>query len=72
MTLHDAGRVIRPSRTLAHNLSDELPPPRPTIEPVVGGWKEVREIVAGIVVAALIGIAFWLWMAIGAASLVPA
>lgn len=56
---------------LAHSYADELPPPRPTIQPVVGGWREVREILAGFVVLALVGAAFWLWMAIGAVNQVP-
>ena len=58
--LRDAGRV------LAHDYAAELPPPRPTIiEPVIGGWREVREILAGLVVfgALFIGIPFLLWLA---------
>jgi hypothetical protein len=57
--LRDGGRV------LAHSLADELPPPRPTIERVVGGWREVGEIVAGMVIfgALFIGIPFLLWLA---------
>jgi hypothetical protein len=27
-------------RHLAHSYRDELPPPRPTIEPVVTSWRE--------------------------------
>lgn len=64
--LRDADRV------LAHSYAAELYPPRPPIEPVVGGWREVREIVAGIVVMLLICAAFWTWMAIAAAAQVPA
>ena len=71
MNLRDAGAIIRPRTSLAHSLADEVHPPRPVIEPVIGGWREVREIVAGFVVLALVGAAFWLWMAIGAASQVP-
>lgn len=59
------------ARRLAHSYADELPPPRPVIEPVIGGWREVREIIAGFVVMALIGAAFWLWMAIGSVHQVP-
>ena len=56
--LRDAGRV------LAHDYAAELPPPRPTIEPVIGGWREVREIVAGVVIfgALFLGIPFLLWL----------
>lgn len=54
--------------SLAHSYAAELPPPRPVIEPVIGGWREVREIAAGFVVLALVGIAFWLWMSIGSAA----
>ena len=70
-TLHDAGVIIAPRTSLAHSLSDELPPARPVIEPVIGGWREVREILAGFVVLALLGVAGWLWLAIGSASQVP-
>ena len=31
-------------RILAHRLSDELPPPRPTIEPIVTSWREAGAI----------------------------
>jgi hypothetical protein len=56
------------NRQMAHRYADELPPPRPVIEPVIGGWREVREILAGFVVLALLGAAFWLWAAIASAS----
>jgi hypothetical protein len=57
--------------SLAHSLTDELYPPRQPIEPIIGGWREVREIVGGFVLLILIGVAFWLWMSIDAASKLP-
>ena len=71
------------ARRLAHSYADELPAREPCpdwcdnvrvhrhVEPVVGGWREVREILAGFAVLVLVGVAFWLWTAIGAVSQVP-
>ncbi len=42
------------------------------IEPIVGGWREVREVVAGVAVLLTLGVAFWLMFAIAVASQVPA
>lgn len=79
MTLRDANRALdsylggeygeSPIRfaqrdSLAHSYRDELPPARPQIEPIIGGWREVREILAGLVIfgALFLGVPFLLWL----------
>lgn len=64
------GRVLKLRRPRAHTLADELCPPRRPIEPVTGGWREVFEIIAGVLVMGGIYVAFIAWVAIASASTV--
>ena len=50
--------------SLAHSYRDELPPPRPTIEPVRVTWRDVAEIVLGSIIlgSLFIGILLLLWL----------
>lgn len=68
MNLHDADEVVGYIPPRAHSLRDELYEPRKPIEPIVGGSREVREVVAGMAVLLLLGVAFWLLFAIAVAS----
>jgi len=56
--------MTRP-RSLAHSYRDELPPPRPTIEPVRVTWRDAAEIVIGTAVlsALFVGILLVLFLA---------
>jgi hypothetical protein len=48
--------VNRPHRPLGHTYADEIPPPRPPVEPVVTSW---REAVGILLQAALILLGIW-------------
>ena len=57
--------MTREGRTLAHSYADELPPPRPTIEPIIESWWDVIKILGEMVVVGaiiiVILVALFLW-----------
>jgi hypothetical protein len=56
---------VTPNRRLAHSYADELPPPRPTIEPIITSWWEafiiLGQVVAVGAIMAVILFALFLW-----------
>ena len=56
------------SRTLAHSLRDELPPPRPAIEPIVTTWRDALALLGQVLLlgSLIVGILLVLFLAGGA------